>query len=142
MAEATAPVRAAERRLVGELAAGAGVSLVGGLAAQVAGRRRDRAHLADFGRQTRTWALVDLAVAAVGAARSGARGPDPDAGTRRARRLHRVLLVNAVLDVGYVAGGGVALRGGRTGGGAAVVVQALFLLWIDVRHARRFARLR
>ncbi|MEW6226412.1 MAG: hypothetical protein AB1627_17465 [Chloroflexota bacterium] len=53
-------------------------------------------------------------------------------------RLRRVLLVNAWLDVGYVATGAwLAGRTRRRGDGAAVLVQGAFLLWLDATAARR-----
>jgi hypothetical protein len=84
-----------------------------------------------FGRQTAAWGLVDGAIALVGARRQAAgRTTDP-------ARLRRVLLVNAGLDVGYVATGAALLRTRWRGDGAAVVVQGAFLLWLDSRAARR-----
>ena len=85
-----------------------------------------------FGRQTATWGAVDGVIALVGARRQAA-GRTTDAG-----RLRRVLLVNAGLDVGYVAAGAVLLRSERwRGDGAAVLVQGAFLLWLDATAARR-----
>ena len=87
------------------------------------------------GRQTAAWGLVDGAIAAVGARRQAAGR------TTAPARLRRVLLVNAGLDVGYVAAG--AWLAGRTrwrGDGAAVVVQGAFLLWLDATSARRLGR--
>lgn len=84
-----------------------------------------------FGRQTLAWGAVDGAIAAVGRRRHAARGPtDPT-------RLRRVLLVNAVLDVGYLAAGAWLVRDGRwRGDGAAVLVQGAFLLALDGTAAR------
>jgi hypothetical protein len=84
-----------------------------------------------FGRQTLAWGAVDGAIALVGSRRRAARGPtDPE-------RLRRVLLVNAGLDVGYLATGAWLVRDGRwRGDGAAVVVQGLFLLVLDSAAAR------
>lgn len=75
---------------------------------------------------------VDGAIAYVGKRRRTANGPtDPT-------RLRRVLLVNAGLDVGYLAAGGWLMRDGRwRGDGAAVLVQGLFLLVLDGTAARR-----
>ena len=85
-----------------------------------------------FGRQTAVWGAVDGAIALV-AARRQAAGRTTDAA-----RLRRVLLVNAGLDVGYVAAGGwLALRTRWRGDGLAVVVQGAFLLWLDATAARR-----
>jgi hypothetical protein len=55
--------------------------------------------------------------------------------------LRTVLLVNAGLDVGYVAGGVAMARRGRPGDGLAIAGQGLFLLWLDLRHAGRVGRL-
>jgi hypothetical protein len=87
-----------------------------------------------FGRQTAAWGAVDGVIALVGARRQAAgRTPDPG-------RLRRVLLVNAGLDVGYLAvGTWLARRRRWRGDGAAVVVQGAFLLWLDTSRARRLA---
>lgn len=87
-----------------------------------------------FGRQTAAWGAVDGAIALVGARRQAAgRTTPPD-------RLRRVLLVNAGLDVGYLAAGAWLARRPRwRGDGAAVVVQGAFLLWLDASRARRLA---
>ena len=93
-----------------------------------------------FGRQSAAWGVIDLAIAGASAARSS---PPPTA-----QRLRIVLLVNTVLDVGYVAGGAhLAVRrpgfGGRLspeaarGHGWAVVVQGALLLVVDGVHAHR-----
>ena len=85
-----------------------------------------------FGRQTAAWGAVDGAIAWVGARKRRTSGPtDP-------RRLRRVLLVNAGLDVGYLAAGAWLVRDGRwRGDGAAVLVQGGFLLLLDTTAARR-----
>ena len=110
-------VRALGRWAVGSLLLGAALSA----------DPRTRA----FGRQTAAWGLVDGAIALVGARRQAAGGTTPPA------RLRRVLLVNAGLDVGYVAAGAALLRTRWRGDGAAVVVQGAFLLWLDATAARR-----
>ena len=77
------------------------------------------------------WGVVDGAIAYVGSRRRAAKGP-----TDRAR-LRRVLLVNAALDVGYLAAGAWLVRDGRwRGDGAAVLVQGAFLLVLDSAAAR------
>jgi hypothetical protein len=85
-----------------------------------------------FGRQTAAWGLADGLIALVGARRQAAgRTTPPD-------RLRRVLLVNAGLDVGYVAAGAWLVRSTRwRGDGAAVLVQGAFLLWLDATAAGR-----
>lgn len=87
-----------------------------------------------FGRQTLVWGAVDGAIAWVGIRRRASSGPtDPD-------RLRRVVLVNAGLDVGYVAAGAWLVRDGRwRGDGAAVLVQGAFLLVLDTAAARALA---
>ncbi|CAN5151436.1 hypothetical protein BH24ACT10_BH24ACT10_17220 [soil metagenome] len=85
-----------------------------------------------FGRQTLTWGAVDGVIALVGARRRARRGPTDPA------RLRRVLLVNAGLDVGYLAAGAWLVRDGRwRGDGQAVVVQGAFLLLLDATAAQR-----
>lgn len=91
-----------------------------------------------FGRQTLAWGAVDLAIAGVALLRPAG---DPV-------RLRRILLLNAGLDLGYVAAGAhVAYHrtslGGRwspeesLGHGSAVAVQGLALFALDMGHYRR-----
>jgi hypothetical protein len=97
-----------------------------------------------FGLQTAGWGAVDLGIAAVGLRLHGrrmSRLPDPHAAqpqeTER-RKLWRILLVNAVADVGYVALGMKMARDSRSrvsGAGVAIVVQGAFLLLHDSFHA-------
>ena len=110
-------------RVLGRWAVG---SVLVGTALSADGRTRG------FGRQTAAWGLVDGAIALVGARRQAAgRTTEP-------ARLRRVLLVNAWLDVGYLATGAWLVRRTRwRGDGAAVVVQGAFLLWLDSTAARR-----
>ncbi len=146
-------VAAQERRLLTTLAAWSAVSTLGGLVLLAGGRRLRAgpgggraAVLTGLGRQAIAWGLVDAGIAAVGAGRAGGPEPDDAAAAGRARRMARVTGVNAVLDVGYIAGGALlARRGARrvgagsgAGDGLGVVVQGAVLLWLDARHARRF----
>ena len=110
-------------RVLGRWALGSVV--VGGL---LCADRRTRG----FGRQTAAWGAVDGVIALVGVRRQAAgRTTDPT-------RLRRVLLVNAGLDVGYLAAGAWLARRTRwQGDGAAVLVQGAFLLWLDGTSARR-----
>ena len=76
-----------------------------------------------FGRQTAAWGAIDGAIAYVGSRRRGRTTP---------QRLRRVLLVNAGLDVGYLAAGAWLVRDGRwRDDGLAVLVQGGFLLALD-----------
>jgi hypothetical protein len=118
-----------EQRLVQVLGGWAAASVIVGAALAASPRTRG------FGRQTLAWGAVDGAIAYVGARRRAANGPADRA------RLRRVLLVNAALDVGYVAVGAELVRRGRwPGDGRAVVVQGLFLLGLDGTAARALGR--
>jgi hypothetical protein len=136
----TDPARdvAALTRVVGGF--GAASLLGGGALAAMAGREDVRA----FGQQSAAWGAVDVAIAGISALRSRRGAADP-------ARLRRILLVNAVLDVGYVAAGAHLAHHGTTlggrlspaaarGHGAAVMVQGLGLLAIDLALARRMGR--
>ncbi len=79
----------------------------------------------NFGRQTLAWGVVDAAIAGFGFTRPA---PEP-------ARLRRVLLINTVADVGYIALGVMAVRRGLRGDGEAVVVQGAFLLALDSHFA-------
>jgi hypothetical protein len=127
-----------ERRIGVSLAVWGTASLVvGGLIRMCA--RSDRAQA--FGRQSAAWGAIDIAIAAVAHLRAGRRTAQPGDADRA--RLHRVLVVNVVLDAGYVAAGAVLMARadsvaatwpGRPysaeslrGDGAAVIVQGVFL---------------
>lgn len=85
-----------------------------------------------FGRQTAAWGAVDGTIALVGARRQAAGRSTPPA------RLRRVLLVNAALDVGYLAAGAALVRSPRWRGDAlAVLAQGAFLLALDSTAAAR-----
>lgn len=80
------------RDLIRRLAVLGGTSTLAGAALAASRREAVRA----FGRQTAGWGVIDIGIAAVSALRPNPPGPD---------RLRRVLVVNSVLDVGYVAVG-------------------------------------
>jgi hypothetical protein len=96
-----------------------------------------RPALCQAGLQAVAWGAIDAALAWFG--RRGARAKiaqaAPDA-LVQARRFRTILLVNAGLDIGYVAGG-LALarrargRPDRVGMGWGIAVQGLFLLIFD-----------
>jgi hypothetical protein len=120
-------------------ALGAASLVGGGLAAMRSSNSTARA----FGQQTAAWGVINVAIAGVGAWRARAH-------PARAAQLRRTLLVNAGLDVLYVAAGAHlahhrATLGGRVtpdaarGHGLAVVGQGLALLALDLTYARRLA---
>jgi hypothetical protein len=127
-----------ERRLLVTLAAWSTWSAgVGGVLWRLGGRERVPG-LRAAGRTTVAWGAADAVVVAWGVwrGRSG-RSVEPSA---RARRLARLTGINAVLDVGYVAGGALlATSAGRRGAGLATVVQGVALLYLDTRYCLEFA---
>ncbi len=129
------------------------VSVVGGAAAAVVGKMTKRDNLAAAGRQHLAWGVVDLGIAAWGRSRRQRRSTgrsSVDEVLERGRRLRRVLVVNAGLDVGYVAVGlalvafpsHVLVRSPRRAAtgraiGSAVAVQGGYLLALDLWAASR-----
>ena len=98
------------------------------------------------------WNTVNLGLAAAGAV-SLARRPEESLAARQKRgeRLHRVLAINAGLDVGYMAAGGAVWALGAqddnpqlVGVGSSLVLQGAFLLGFDLiyrsRHRSALAR--
>lgn len=132
--------------MLGILASWAGLCLAGGGPLWLAGRRQTAAGragagglLAGIGRQALLWGAVDAAIALFGASRSKPAPEDDAEARRRARRMGLITAVNAVADVGYLAGGtAMARTAARRGDGLGIVVQGLFLLLLDVQHTRRF----
>ena len=97
------------------------------------------------------WNTVNLGLAAASAV-SLVQRPDESRSTReaRGRRLHRILAINAGLDVGYMAAGGALWALGTsddqpelTGVGSALLLQGACLLAFDLtwraRHRRALA---
>ncbi len=118
---------------------GASSVVVGGLVSVASSRPGPRA----FGQQTAAWGAINLGIAGFGVWRSRTH-PAEAAG------LRRTLLVNAGLDVVYVAAGAHVAHhrttfGGRVspeaarGHGLAVVGQGLALMALDLTYARRLA---
>lgn len=142
-----ASLEAVEGDLTRALAAWAIANVALGSVVVIAGRATRRPGLVAFGRQTAAWGAVDGAIAGIGALTRRRRG-ELTAAERSAkgRTLRRVLVANAVADVGYVLGGAVIVlcdsqgrptSGMRRGDGVAIVTQGLFLLALDVSQARR-----
>jgi hypothetical protein len=117
------------------------VSVAAGTAWAITQRSQSRVA---FGQQSAMWGAVNLAIAGVGAWR--ARHHPAEAGP-----LRRTLLINAGLDVGYIAAGahlvyhrstlgGRVTRDAALGHGLAVVVQGTGLLKLDLYYAWRLSR--
>ena len=131
-----------ERALGGLLAWGAGSAVVG-----VGLLRTQSIVVRHAGQQALAWGLIDLLLALNG--RRSARRQAAVAGTAAtisaAIRFRMILVVNAALDVGYVAGGaGLARRSlqhpERRGTGLGIALQGLFLLIYDLLLLRGLAR--
>ena len=113
-----------ERRLTQVLGTWAAGSVIAGGALMASGHR-------SFGRQTLLWGAVDGVIAGLGV-RKQHRGEPTDPA-----RLRRILLLNAGLDIGYLAAGSyLLLRTRWRQDGAAVLVQGGFLLGLDTLAAR------
>lgn len=147
-------VWAHQERVTRQLAAWAVGSIVAGGALAATGHATGSRAVRAFGAQTAAWGAVDLGIAVFGELRRRGRlatAEDPyGAGTLEAerRQLRRVLLVNAGLDMGYLAAGAAGMAWGlrradgserlpaTVGHSAAVVGQGAFLLGFDTWHAR------
>jgi Family of unknown function (DUF6992) len=131
-------VAEAQRRLLVTLAAWSTWSVLLGALGWRIGRREDAASVRSAGRATVAWGVMDAGVVGWGAWRW--RSPSGVDAAARARRAAVLTGVNAVLDVGYVAGGAVLARSPRRRGtGLATVVQGLALLYLDTRYCLEFA---
>jgi hypothetical protein len=136
-----------ENRLGRRLLAWGAASVATGATLALAGRARDDRFLRAFGSQTIGWGAIDAGLAVGGLVRSRRLLGDPPADAiareREAARVRRILIVNAGLDLLYIAGGlAVAAGRGRTdraaqGHGLAAAAQGAFLLGFDAWHAVR-----
>jgi hypothetical protein len=105
-----------------------------------------------FGLQAVTWGMIDVLLAIAGRRQALVRAEQFASGAldetdveREATTFERILLVNAGLDVGYIAAGGLtaawfADRPDRRGLGLGILVQGLFLLLFDALLARDVRR--
>jgi hypothetical protein len=110
---------------------------VGSIAAGLAGVPSRNRVVRHAGLQSIAWGAIDAALGLCsrrGASRQIAAGA-ADAATH-ARRFRAIVLVNTVLDVGYLAGGWALVRSARgradrAGAGLGIMAQGLFLLLFD-----------
>lgn len=129
------------------LAWGIGSSLAGALLALL-----PRPFWRQFGLQAVGWGIVDVLLAIAGrrqallrAEELASHARDESAAARDAEQLQRILLLNAGLDLLYIAGGLWATgrhpdRPERRGFGLGITVQGLFLLAYDLIFARQVER--
>jgi hypothetical protein len=123
------------RALSTTLALWGAANVAGGTAAALSGRGP---MVSALGQQSAAWGAINVAIAGAGFWRSRRTPTDLS-------RLRTILLVNAALDVGYIAAGSVLMASvrGRTDGkaaarrghGAAVIAQGLGLGAIDTGYA-------
>ena len=105
-----------------------------------------------FALQALAWGAIDAALAIFGLRsanrkekryKQGILGPADE--RKEARGFHRILLINVVLDVGYMLGGIWVMqrfkaRSDRQGMGASITLQGLWLFLFDSLLAREVAR--
>lgn len=108
-------------------------------------QRSRRPLLKGIGSQAVGWGIIDAAIAIFGqqSAERKQASATPLTEVQHARSLRRLLWINALLDVGYVAAGWWVVRTkGRTseswrGHGWGVIIQGKFLFVFDLVHALR-----
>lgn len=99
-----------------------------------------------IGRQFIGWGIVNMGIVYVGRRMGEERRaalPDPrDAKTVREETdsLRRLLEVNAMLDVLYMAGGRLLVRRGEWGTGVGIFIQGAFLFVFDLMHANEIPK--
>jgi len=138
-----------EREITTLLSVWAAGSVIKGGAIALLGKRTGREQWMRFGRQTAMWGAVDALIAGAGALSRSRRGDlTPEEVDAEARKLRRLLLINAAADVVYIAGGAhIAVRAGRSGtsfrmgrgDGIAILIQGAFLLALDTTYARKLS---
>lgn len=136
-----------ERTLTKTLVNWSVASIVIGTSIALTGRRLNHTQVTEFGRQTAAWGAVDAIIAGTGLIVQKRRGPLSEGQTQREiRKLRRLLVINAVADVAYMAGGITILNRSKKkksslrmgpGDGLAIVIQGAFLFVLDVSQARR-----
>ena len=136
-----------ERTLTTTLVNWSVASIVIGTSIALTGRRLNHTQVTEFGRQTAAWGAVDAVIAGTGLVVQRRRGTlSEDQVQREIRKLRRLLVINAVADVAYMAGGITVLNRSKrkksslrmgSGDGLAIVIQGAFLFVLDVSQARR-----
>ena len=145
--ESLATLREVEQSLSRSLIAWSLASVGLGTACAVAGSVQGRPAMVAFGRQTVAWGAIDGLIAGAATMSQRRRGVlDRSAARQQVQRVRRILEINAVADIGYIAGGLLIAARGRsgrrtarmgTGDGVAIVLQGAFLLVLDTSQARR-----
>ena len=140
-----------EKALTTALVAWSVTSVSLGVPLVLIGRKMNSAPVSEFGRQNAAWGAVDAAIVGVGlVARRKRRVLSDDQAKREIRKRRNLLVINAVADVGYIAGGiAIAARSRRgvsslrmgAGDGVAIVVQGAVLLVLDVSQAMRLRKI-
>ncbi len=140
-----------ERTLTKTLVSWSVASIALGTSIALAGHKRDKKAVTEFGRQTAAWGVVDLGIAGAGYLAQRRRGVlSEEQVHRQIRNLHRLLVINAVADVVYVSGGiAILSRSLRKkssfrmgpGDGSAIVIQGVFLFVLDVSQAKRLRKI-
>lgn len=120
-----------QRLVGGTLLVWGGLNVVAGAAAQASANPVVK----HFGLQALAWGAIDAVIALFGL-RDAKKKQHANSQTQ-ARRFRLIVAANALLDVGYVAGGAAALRSAqgraeRVGLGVGIIVQGLFLLLFDL----------
>ena len=138
---------AVEKTLTTSRVGWAAASVVAGVPLALLGRKTGNSPMHEFGRQTAAWGAVDAAIAGIGLVSQRRRGAlSQEQAEAQMRKLRTLLAVNAVADVGYMAGGIAIVGRGRrgqqslrmgVGDGVAFVVQGAFLFILDVSQAMR-----
>ena len=138
---------AVEKTLTKALLAWSVASIAVGTPLALIGRKMDNTLVSEFGRQNAAWGAVDAAIAGVGLMTRRGRGVlSHDQAEREIRKLRKLLVINSVADLGYIAGGMVIVGRSRrgmsslrmgAGDGVAIALQGAFLLVLDVSQAVR-----
>lgn len=125
-------------------------SVVIGTSIALVGKKLEQRDAVQFGRQTAIWGGVDAVIAGIGLLSQRRRGTMSETQTdKQIRKLRGLLVINAVADVAYVAGGIAVLSQSKRkksslrmgpGDGLAIVIQGAFLFVLDVSQAKRLGK--